>query len=141
MDFGITFKGDMPVDRTISLVKQAESSGFDYGWFFDSHILWMECYPIMALAAANTNRMKFGTCVTNPAVRDATVTASLLATLNLISHGRMQLGIGRGDSSRRVLGKKPTTLAQLEECVSIIKRLCAGDSIDYDGKPAKLTWA
>ena len=61
--------------------------------------------------------MHLGTCVTNPAVRDITVTASLFATLNLISGGRMELGIGRGDSSRRVLGKKPVTSAHLEESV------------------------
>ncbi len=56
-------------------------------------------------------------CVTNPAVRDLTVTASLFATLNLISGGRMELGIGRGDSSRRVLGKKPVSWSQLETAV------------------------
>ena len=57
--------------------------------------------------------------MTNPAVRDITVTSSLFATLNLISGGRMQLGIGRGDSSRRVLGKKPVTSAQLEKRLKI----------------------
>ncbi len=141
MRFGITFKGDLAVDRTINLTKQAEDSGFEYGWIFDSHILWRECYPMLALMANATKRMKFGTLVTNPAVRDHTVTASLLASLNEISHGRMQLGIGRGDSSRRVLGKKPTTLAQLEECCATITTLCSGGQIDYEGRPAKLTWA
>src|ERR1043165_3776473 len=100
MHFGITLKPDMTVDRMVSLAKQAEDAGFAYGWIFDSHVLWLECYPILALMAANTRRMKFGTCVTNPAVRDHTVTASLLATLNRISGGRMDCGIGRGDSSR-----------------------------------------
>jgi probable F420-dependent oxidoreductase len=85
--------------------------------------------------------MKLGTCVTNPAVRDVTVTASLLATLNLISGGRMVLGIGRGDSSRRVLGKKPTTVAQLEEAVQTIRKLTGGGEIEYDGQPARMTWA
>jgi probable F420-dependent oxidoreductase len=141
MHFGITFKGDLAVDRTINLTKQAEEAGFTYGWTFDSHILWRECYPILALMANATKHMKFGTLVTNPAVRDHTVTASLLASLNLISHGRMQLGIGRGDSSRRVLGKKPTTLAQLEECCRTITKLCSGEEIDYEGRPARLTWA
>jgi len=141
MHFGITFKGDIDVDRTVNLAKQAENAGFEYGWIFDSHILWRECYPMLTLLAGATKRMKFGTLVTNPAVRDHTVTASLLATLNLISHGRMQLGIGRGDSSRRVLGKKPTTLAQLEECCNTITKLCSGEEIDYEGKPARLTWS
>jgi probable F420-dependent oxidoreductase len=91
--------------------------------------------------AANTRHMRFGTCVTNPAVRDATVTASLLATLNRISGGRMDLGIGRGDSSRRVMGKKPTTLTDLEDCVNVIRDLCSGKQIVYEDKPIQMAWA
>ncbi|HTM41143.1 MAG TPA: LLM class flavin-dependent oxidoreductase, partial [Terriglobales bacterium] len=107
MQFGFTLKPDLSVDRILGLTRQAEQFGFQYGWIFDSHILWKDPYPLLALMAANTRKLRLGTCVTNPAVRDITVTASLYATLNLISGGRMDLGIGRGDSSRRVLGKKP----------------------------------
>src|SRR5207247_10275093 len=117
MHFGITFKTDLSLDRIVSLTRQAEAAGFTYAWMFDSHVLWKEPFPLLTLMAANTQRMHLGTCVTNPAVRDVTVSASLFATLNLISGGRMELGIGRGDSSRRVLGNKPTTLANLEEFV------------------------
>ena len=81
--------------------------------------------------------MRLGTCVTNPATRDITVTSSLFATLNLISGGRMQLGIGRGDSSRRVLGKKPVTSAQLEESVKAFRNLTGGKETEYDGQPAR----
>ncbi len=140
MRFGFTLKPDLSIDRVAGLTRQAESAGFEYGWIFDSHVLWLEPYPLMTLMASNTKRMKFGTCVTNPAVRDATVTASLLATLNVISGNRMVLGIGRGDSSRRVMGKKPTTLAQLEECVSVIRRLNAGEEVVYEGQPTRFTW-
>src|ERR1044071_9707448 len=103
MEFAITFKSDMPYTRIVALAKQAEAAGFAYSWIFDSLVLWQEPYSLLTLIAANTERMRMGTCVTNPAVRDATVTASLLATLSRISGGRMDLGIGRGDSSRRGL--------------------------------------
>src|SRR5436189_1416914 len=141
LEFGITFKPDMPHQRMIALAKQAEAAGFGYGWIFDSHVLWQEAYPLMTLLAVNTNRMRLGTCVTNPAVRDATVTASLLATLNVISKGRMDLGIGRGDSSRRVMGKKPATMERLEEAVSVIRALTRGDSVLYQGANLKMPWA
>src|SRR5215467_6180033 len=141
MDFGITFKPDMPIDRIIRLAQQAESAGFTYTWFFDSHVLWMDPFPLMALVATNTKKMHIGTCVTNPAVRDVTVAASLFATLNLTSNGRMEMGIGRGDSSRRVLGKKPTTLEYLEEFVRNFRDLNAGKQIEYDGVAARFTWA
>jgi probable F420-dependent oxidoreductase len=141
MDFGITIKPDISIDRILSLTKQAESSGFSFGWIFDSHVIWKEPFPLLTLMAANTKKMRLGTCVTNPAVRDFTVTASALATLNQISGGRMVLGIGRGDSSRRVLGKKPTTLAELEDTAQRIRTLAAGRPVDYEGEPIQLEWA
>jgi probable F420-dependent oxidoreductase len=85
--------------------------------------------------------MHLGTCVTNPAVRDVTVTSSLFATLQDISGGRMELGIGRGDSSRRVMGKRPTTLAQLEETIRLFRELTAGREVSYDGAPVRMPWA
>jgi probable F420-dependent oxidoreductase len=141
MDFGITLKPDMSPERLVALTRQGEAAGFSYGWLFDSHVLWLEPYPLLTLMALNTRRMRLGTCVTNPASRDPSVTASALATLNVISGGRMDLGIGRGDSARRVLGKKPTTLARLEEAVRIIKGLATGNPTDYDGESIQMTWA
>src|SRR6202042_3302875 len=141
MQFGITLKPDISVERIVGLTRQAEAAGFEYAWIFDSHVLWMEPYPLMTLMATNTERMRIGTCVTNPATRDLTVTASLFATLNLISGGRMELGIGRGDSSRRVLGKKPVSWSQLETAVNIFRDLTAGREIEYEGQPTRLTWA
>src|SRR3954465_10016537 len=132
LTFGFTIKPDMSPARVVSLTRQAEEAGFEYGWIFDSHVLWLEPYPLLTLMAANTKKMRFGTCVTNPAVRDITVTSSLFATLNLISGGRMDLGIGRGDSSRRVLGKKPVTVAQLEQSVTDFRTLTAGQKIEYE---------
>ncbi|MGC2674291.1 MAG: TIGR03842 family LLM class F420-dependent oxidoreductase [Candidatus Acidiferrum sp.] len=141
MDFGITIKPDISIERIISLTRQAEAGGFSYGWIFDSHVIWKEPFPLLTLMAANTKTMRLGTCVTNPAVRDVTVSSSLFATLNQLSHGRMQLGIGRGDSSRRVLGKKPTTLENLEEFVRIFRALNAGDAVDYEGVSTRFPWA
>ena len=141
MDFGITIKPDISIDRILSLTEQAEASGFSYGWIFDSHVLWKDPFPLLTLMAAKTKHMHLGTCVTNPAVRDVTVSASLFATLNLASHGRMELGIGRGDSSRRVLGKKPTTLEALEEFVRVFRDLNSGKTVDLDGVATHFPWA
>ena len=141
LDFAITFKPDMTPERIVNLTMQAERNGFAYGWIFDSHVLWQDPYPLLTLMAANTKMMRLGTCVTNPVVRDPTVTASLLATLNQISGGRMDMGIGRGDSSRRVMGKKPTTLANLEESVKLIRDLCDGRQTEFEDQPIQMKWA
>ena len=49
MEFGITFKGFVEPERARKLVAQAEEAGFTYCWFYDSHILWRESFPAMAM--------------------------------------------------------------------------------------------
>jgi probable F420-dependent oxidoreductase len=141
MQFGFTLKPDQTLERTLALARQAEAAGFDYGWLFDSHVLWRDPYPLLTLMAQGTERLRMGTCVTNPATREPTVTASLLAVLDEISGGRMDLGIGRGDSARRVLGKPPTTLASLEEAITVIRELVEGRSVSYEGAELELPWS
>lgn len=141
MEFAFTLKPDMTPEHIVALTRQAEDAGFHYGWVFDSHVLWQDAYPLMTLMAASTERMRFGTRVTNPVVRDPTVTASLLATLNRISGDRVDLGIGRVDSSRRVMGKKPTTLENLEAAVQVVRDLNAGKQIVYEEYPIQMAWA
>src|SRR5881628_2492395 len=141
MDFGFTLKPDHPLDRVVRLAKLAERSGFAYGWVFDSHVLWKEPYVLLALMAQNTSRLRLGTCVTNPATREPSVTASSLAVLNELSGGRMDLGIGRGDSARRVLGKPPTSMKDLETSVHVIRALVEGRSVEFEGATLELPWS
>ena len=141
MEFGITLKPDHTIERTIALAKQAEAAGFEYGWLFDSHVLWRDPYPLLTLIAEATTTLRLGTCVTNPATREPSVTASTLAVLNELSGGRMDLGIGRGDSARRVLGKPPTSMKDLEQAVHVIRALAEGRSIEYEGTMLELPWS
>ena len=143
MRFGITLRPDegCAPDRAVDLARRAEATGFDYAWLFDSHVLWQDPYPLLTLMGTATERLRLGTCVTNPATRDVTVTASALATLNGITGGRMDLGMGRGDSARRVMGKKPTTVAYMEECCRVIRALTAGEKVTLDGTEVHMPWA
>ena len=140
MRFGFTLKPGHSIERTIALTKQAEAAGFEYGWLFDGHVLWRDPYPLLALMAQATKKMRLGTCVTNPATREPTVTASSLAVLSELSGGRMDLGIGRGDSALRVLGKAPTTMKDLEQAVHVIRALVEGRSIEFEGTMLELPW-
>jgi probable F420-dependent oxidoreductase len=141
MEFGFTLKPDVSLERAASLAALAEKNGFTYGWIFDSHVLWKEPYVPLTLMAQATKTMRLGTCVTNPATREPSVTASTLATLQILSGGRFDLGIGRGDSARRVLGKPPTTLAVLEETTRVIKELAEGRAVKYEDATIRLEWA
>jgi probable F420-dependent oxidoreductase len=140
MDFGFTLKPEHSLDRTLDLTRRAEGAGFGYGWLFDSHVLWREPYVLLTLMAQATERMRLGTCVTNPGTREPTVTASALAVLEELSDGRMDLGIGRGDSARRVLGKPPITIAHTEEAIGVIRGLVAGQTVVYEGTELRFPW-
>ena len=140
MDFGVTLQTDPPASRVIELAQKAESLGFTHAWTFDSHILWQEPYVIYSQILSATEKLVVGPMVTNPATRDPTVTASLFATLNDMFGNRTICGIGRGDSARRVLGKKPTTLAELEESMHVIKELAEGREIDAGENKVRIPW-
>jgi probable F420-dependent oxidoreductase len=141
MEFGVCFAPDPPPRQWVDLARLAEQSGFDYVWMWDSHVLWQDVYPVFTLMAAETERIRMGPLVTNPATRDPTVTASVLATLDDLSGGRMVMGIGRGDSARRVIGKTPVSVERMEWGARLIRDLVAGKEVDYEGTPLQLTWA
>ena len=141
MDFGVTFQTDPPAKRVIELTQKAELLGFTHAWTFDSHILWQEPYVIYSQMLSATENITVGPMVTNPATRDPSVTASLFATLNDMFGNRTICGIGRGDSAQRVLGKKPTTLVQLEEAMHVIKELAEGREIEVpNGNMVSIPW-
>lgn len=141
LSFGVTFMLDPPVSRVVEWSRLAEEQGFDYLWAWDSHVLWQEFFTVFALVAAGTDRVRMGPCVTNPATRDVTVTASALATLQEVSGGRFDMGIGRGDSARRVIGKAPVSVERMEAAARLIKDLAEGREVDYDGTKLQLRWS
>ena len=143
MEFGICFKGFVSPARARSLVRDAEAGGFTYCWFYDSHILWRDCYAPIAMCIEHTKNMRFGPCVTNPGVRDWSVAASMFASLALQSEGRIDIGVGRGDSSMRVMGKQPATLAKVASFTHSIKAMARGEEVSYDDCPApvQLRWS
>jgi probable F420-dependent oxidoreductase len=140
MDFGVTLQTNPPASRVVELTRKAEDLGFSHAWTFDSHILWQEPYVIHSQMLSATERITVGPFVTNPISRDPSVTASTFATLNDTFGNRTICGIGRGDSVVRVLGRKPTTLRQLEEAMHIIKELAEGRAIDFAGVEVKIPW-
>jgi probable F420-dependent oxidoreductase len=141
LKFGVTFQPDPPASRTVGWARIAEETGHDYVWLWDSHVLWQDVYPLFALMAAATQRVRIGPCVTNPATRHPTVTASAVATLNDLSGGRFDVGIGRGDSAQRVIGHKPVSLDELRRTCELIRELAAGRPAELDGVTLRLGWS
>src|SRR5215208_4994207 len=140
LSFGVTVLPDPPYQRLIELLRLAEGHGFESDWTYDSHVLWQESTPTLALAAAATERIKLGHMVTNPGTRDPTVVASAYATLQDISKGRMVMGIGRGDSARRYINQKPVPVATFEEAIRMIKPFMNGERVHWNDADLQLAW-
>ncbi len=141
MNFGVTILPDPPSSRLLELLELAENNGFDHGWTYDSHILWQECMPLLTMMALRTKKMNVGLCVTNPGTRDPTVLASAHATLQDVSDGRVVMGIGRGDSARRVIGMKPVRMAEYEKACVMMKDLMNGRKANWNEQELQLEWA
>jgi len=139
--FGVTVLPDPPYTRFLELIQLAEEQGFEVGWTYDSHVLWQESIPLLTLAAERTSRMKLGHFVTNPGTRDPTVLASAYATMHVISGGRMVMGIGRGDSARRVIGLQPVKMAEFEASCRMIREFMNGRTVSWNEKELTLEWA
>src|SRR3954468_8128473 len=141
LSFGMTVMPDPPYQRFIELIQLAEQQGFEYAWTYDSHVLWQESMPTLALAAQATERIKLGHMVTNPGTREPTVLASACATLQDISTGRMVMGIGRGDSARRYIGQEPVPVGRFEEALRMIKPFMNGEKVTWNDTELELGWA
>jgi probable F420-dependent oxidoreductase len=140
--FGVAH-GNAPAARSLEIMRAAEGGGFDQFWMYDSHVIWQDCYSVLGwlIGLSRSERMEFGTLVTNPVSRDPTVTASAFATLAEITGNRMICGIGRGDSVVRVLKRKPANLADLEHAVNLIRTLSKGEKMTIEGVEVELEWA
>jgi probable F420-dependent oxidoreductase len=132
-----------PARSALDRMRLAERLGFDTFWLTDSHVIWNECYSHMGWLSAQitSDELQLGTMVTNPISRDPIVVASAFATLQDLSGGRMLCGIGRGDSSVRVLQRTPATIKAFGEAAAMIQALTRGDAIEVNGATAKFDWA
>jgi probable F420-dependent oxidoreductase len=140
MDFGVTVLPDPPFSRWLELIQLAEQHGFGYAWTYDSHVLWQESIPMLAIAGRETTKIKLGHFVTNPATRDPTVLASAYATLHDLSNGRMVMGVGRGDSAVRYIGRQPMKVAEFEKALTMVKEFMNGREVNWNDKDLELKW-
>ena len=85
----------MAPGQVADLAVAVERAGFDRLGISDV-VLWHDCYVLMTLCAAATERLEFGPLVTNPYSRHPVVLAGAIATLGEISGGRAFLGLGVG---------------------------------------------
>ncbi|HZR93991.1 MAG TPA: LLM class flavin-dependent oxidoreductase [Gaiellaceae bacterium] len=131
--------GDLPV--FLDSVRKAEEAGYARAYLVEGQLLWRDVYVYMTHGLAATERIVFGTAVTNPRTRHYSVIASAHATLAELHPGRVVLGMGRGDNAVRTLGLKQVSTSQLREVAPKLRELMAGRAVDCDGTDIRIQWA
>lgn len=104
----------------------------------DSQNIAPDTYVVMTLAMAATSTLQLCTWVTNPLTRHPAAAAGALATLQAESGGRIQAGIGRGDSALAFLGLAPAPVDYFEAYVRRLRGYLRGEDVpmrtDLDSK-------
>jgi alkanesulfonate monooxygenase SsuD/methylene tetrahydromethanopterin reductase-like flavin-dependent oxidoreductase (luciferase family) len=136
----------MSFDTILERTLAAEAAGFDSLWLMD-HLAapaapeWdaLEGWTLAAGVATRTNRIRLGHLVTCDPFRHPAVLAKMAATLDVLSDGRLELGLGWGsvDAELRAFGidAGPATerAARLRETLEILPRMFTGEPFDYTG--------
>jgi len=123
----------VPAPRGIvHVARDLEDNGWDGLNVVDSQNLAADSFVALAMAATGTTRLKLGTGVSNCVTRTAAVLASASASVNSVSHGRMVLGIGRGDSALAHLGRAPAKVGQFERYLRHLQAYLSGGEVLFD---------
>ncbi len=131
MRFSIRLNNDWPVASYPELASIAEDAGFDQFWV--SHDLFYRSSPvILASVAQATTRIEIGTCIVNPYTVHSSELAMTAATLDELSGGRFNLGIGAGAGEfLKWLGMpQETPLKTTREAILAINAVLSGEPVD-----------
>lgn len=125
--------------------ERAEELGFDHAWTYD-HLAWRSLadepwfatVPLLAAAAAVTERIRLGTWVASPNFRHPVPFAKDVMGLDDVAGGRFLLGLGAGGEGfdAGVLGPAPTRgerTRRFEEFVELLDRLLTHPVTDHEG--------
>jgi len=140
-------------ERTVAVARQAERLGFESAWVFDhfqtvpdpTDELTFESFTTLAALAASTKRVRLGHVVICTAFRNPALTAKMIGTLDVISGGRMELGIGAGWKEDEWLAygygfpDTKTRLAMLGDHLEVITRMLGPGHATYAGSFASVT--
>ncbi|WP_218026001.1 LLM class flavin-dependent oxidoreductase [Nocardia miyunensis] len=131
----------------LDLVVTAEQRGFDSAWVGDSLLrARIEPLTLLAAAATATERIILGTAALIPAYRNPVHTALTLTSLDLLSRGRIVLGVGAGfpgisEPEFELSGVDfRTRFAYLDDTVRLWRQLWSGNSNPFHGKVLHYDW-
>ncbi|HEV7888604.1 MAG TPA: LLM class flavin-dependent oxidoreductase [Acidimicrobiales bacterium] len=155
-DFSVPGVDPLDWDTLVHWATAAEAKGFDSLWLSD-HIGWsidkyggppglfpgFDPIPTLAALARRTTTARLGTLVLATPVRPPTVAAKALTGIDLVSQGRLTVGLGAGwfepdyDQTGQVMPPPKERLARLAEAVDVMRgcfAIAPDTPFDYDGR-------
>ena len=135
---GLLLNAEYPLAELARLGRVSEELGYRALWYTDIRFA-RECYLGLAAIAGATHELKLGPGVTDPYTRHPAITAASIATLDELSGGRAQLGLGTGGHGFGALGiERRLPVAALRETVQTVRALIAGEQVETQGKVVSL---
>jgi FMNH2-dependent dimethyl sulfone monooxygenase len=137
-------------DSFLALAKEAEKLGYDSVWLSDHFMSpngrphGLEACTVLSALASVTNRIRLGTYVLCNQFRHPSLLAKMASSIDNISGGRLELGIGAGwfKPEHTAFGfgwdKRSVRIEQLKEAIQVIKRLWTENNVSFDGKHFQL---
>ncbi len=134
------------IDEAIQVVSAASQMGFAWvsvGQHWLSHpTVWPQPFPILARLAPETGSMRLKTSVVLLPIVNAIEAAENIATLDHISHGRLDVGVAIGYREKELeaagLGRKDR-VPKLEESLALMKQLWSGEAVTCHGRYTRVT--
>ena len=135
---------DVPdFSQILDLAEHAEELGFDSIWVGDSILARprFEALTTLAAVAARTQRVRLGTAVLLPVLRQAVVLANQVANLDLVANGRLSLGVGIGNDNPAVAREFAACgvpiarrVGMFEEAITLMRRLWTEPEVTFQGR-------
>ena len=136
--------GASSFDFIRDMVLECERLGYD-SVHLDDHLMYrktpiLECWTTLSALSAVTTRIRLGTTVLCASFRNPALLAKMAATLDVISNGRLDLGVGAGVQENEhkaysIAFPKPSMrIERLKEAIIIMKKMWTEEKATYIGK-------
>lgn len=130
---GILLWSEPSSKEFLRLASLAEEAGYSELWYTDIRFE-TDAYVYLALAAQQTKQILLGPGVSDPYTRHPVMLAAALATLDQVSGGRAQVGLGTGSALERIGLVQDRPVRALREAIEILRPLLAGETVHHEGE-------